>query len=64
MNKRRRNTSKSMRNKKIVKMNMFMNTDLPGKDEGKQIIYHTLKASIYGVRVNEIPFLENKLNSY
>lgn len=64
VNKRPRNTSKSMRNRKLIHLSRLMNANIPCRDEGKQIIYQTLKASVYGVDVKEIPLLERKLNAY
>ena len=37
---------------------------MPGQDAGKQIVYQTLKASIYGVDIKEIPHLERKVNAF
>ena len=45
-------------------INTYLNTELPCKDEGKQIIYNTVKAAIYGINIREIPSMERKIESY
>lgn len=50
--------------KKRISLDTYLNTDLPCKDEGKQIIYNTVKAAIYGLNVTEVPLLERKIDAY
>lgn len=57
------NKRKNPRPKKF-NINTYLNTELPCKDEGKQIIYNTVKAAIYGINIREIPSMERKIESY